>query len=44
VRDNRLCLAGWDVLHYTWHRFVDAPSEVVREVRAALDGSSANRR
>ena len=44
VRDNRLCLAGWDVLHYTWHRFVDAPSEVVREVRAALDGPSANRR
>ncbi len=37
VRDNRLCLAGWDVLHYTWHRFVDAPVDVVREVCAALE-------
>jgi Transcriptional regulator, AbiEi antitoxin len=36
VRDNRLLLAGWTVLHYTWRRFVDAPAEVVDEVRAAL--------
>ncbi len=36
VRGNRLCLSGWNVLHYTWRRFVDAPSEVVHEVRAAL--------
>ena len=36
VRDNRLLLAGWDVLHYTWRRFTDAPAEVVDEIRAAL--------
>jgi hypothetical protein len=36
VRDNRLQLAGWDVLHYTWRRFTDAPAEVVDEIRAAL--------
>ena len=36
IRDNRLLLAGWTVLHYTWHRFIDAPAEVVEEVRAAL--------
>jgi Transcriptional regulator, AbiEi antitoxin len=44
VRDNRLCLSGWNVLHYTWHRFVDAPSDVVTEVRAAVQCDSAIRR
>jgi very-short-patch-repair endonuclease len=36
VRDNRLLLAGWRVLHYTWRRFIEEPSDVVDEVRAAL--------
>ena len=40
VRDNRLRLAGWTVLHYTWRRFVDAPTEVVEEVRTALQSRS----
>jgi hypothetical protein len=36
VRDNRLKLAGWTVLRFTWHRFVTGPNEVVDEVREAL--------
>jgi REase_MTES_1575 len=36
VRDNRLRLAGWTVLRFTWNRFVIAPKEVVEEVREAL--------
>jgi Protein of unknown function (DUF559) len=36
VRDNRLELAGWIVLRFTWARFTTRPEEVVVEVRAAL--------
>ncbi len=36
VRDNRLRLAGWTVLRYTWARFTARPDEIVDEVRAAL--------
>jgi Transcriptional regulator, AbiEi antitoxin/AbiEi antitoxin C-terminal domain len=36
VRDNRLLLAGWTVLHYTWRRFIEEPSDVIDEVRVAL--------
>jgi hypothetical protein len=36
VRDNRLEVAGWTVLRYTWARFTGHPDEIVAEVRAAL--------
>lgn len=36
VRDNRLEMAGWTVLRYTWARFTGHPDEIVAEVRAAL--------
>jgi hypothetical protein len=36
MRNNRLLLAGWVVLHFTWRRFVDAPAAVADEVRTAL--------
>ncbi len=36
VRDNRLRLAGWTVLRYTWHRFTTEPVAVVAELRDAL--------
>jgi hypothetical protein len=35
-RDNRLRLAGWTVLRYTWHRFTTEPAAVVAELRDAL--------
>jgi len=35
-RDNRLRLAGWTVLRYTWHRFTTEPVAVVAELRDAL--------
>jgi very-short-patch-repair endonuclease len=37
IRDNRLRVGGWTVLRYTWQRFIETPSEIVAEVRAALD-------
>jgi hypothetical protein len=36
VRDNRIRLAGWTVLRYTWDRFTSRPDEIVDEVRLAL--------
>jgi hypothetical protein len=36
IRENRLKLAGWLVLRYTWDRLVDEPQVIVAEVRAAL--------
>lgn len=36
VRRNRLQLLGWLVIEVTWRRFVNAPEEVVDEVRRAL--------
>jgi hypothetical protein len=38
VRRNRLQLLGWIVIEVTWRRFVNAPEEVVAEVRRALLG------
>lgn len=38
VRRNRLQLLGWIVIEVTWRRFVNAPEEVVAEVRQALWG------
>ncbi|HET6951615.1 MAG TPA: type IV toxin-antitoxin system AbiEi family antitoxin domain-containing protein [Acidimicrobiales bacterium] len=35
VRDNRLRLAGWTVLRYTWQRFTTEPAAIVAELRAA---------
>ncbi len=35
-RKNRLMLAGWTVLTFTWSDFVDRPGELVRDVSAAL--------
>jgi predicted transcriptional regulator of viral defense system len=36
VRENRLKLAGWLVLRYTWSRLIDEPNAIVDEVRDAL--------
>src|SRR2546421_115590 len=36
VRRNRLQLLGWIVIEVTWRRFVNAPEEVVAEVRQSL--------
>jgi hypothetical protein len=36
VRDNRLSLAGWQVLRFTWRRFTAEPDVVVAEVAAAV--------
>jgi hypothetical protein len=41
VRRNRLQLLGWIVIEVTWRRFVNAPEEVVEEVRQALSGEGA---
>jgi hypothetical protein len=41
VRDNRLELAGWTVLRYSWARFTSDPDEIVAEVRAALAAGAA---
>ncbi|HEX6422052.1 MAG TPA: type IV toxin-antitoxin system AbiEi family antitoxin domain-containing protein [Acidimicrobiales bacterium] len=38
-RDNRLGLAGWTVLRFTWRRFSTRPDEVVTEVAAAIAAS-----
>jgi hypothetical protein len=38
VRRNRLQLLGWIVIEVTWRRFVNAPEEVVAEVRQSLCG------
>jgi hypothetical protein len=38
VRRNRLQLLGWIVIEVTWRRFVNAPEEVVAEVRQSLWG------
>ena len=40
IRENRLKLAGWLVLRYTWDRLVDEPNVIVEEVRAALRSRS----
>ncbi len=35
-RRNRLTVAGWAVLNFTWRRYVDDPSGLCREVRSAI--------
>jgi very-short-patch-repair endonuclease len=35
-RNNRLLLAGYQVLHFTWHDLTRRPAEVVRQIRTAL--------
>ena len=40
VRENRLKLAGWLVLRYTWERLVTDPNVIVEEVRTALRARS----
>ena len=42
VRRNRLQLLGWIVIEVTWRRFVNAPDDVVEEVRRALFGDRAH--
>jgi Protein of unknown function (DUF559) len=42
-RDNRLELAGWIVLRFTWRRFRTRPEEVVEEVRTALAARTPGR-
>jgi hypothetical protein len=38
ARQNRLELAGWLVLRYTWKQFVETPDRIVAEVLAAVAG------
>ena len=40
IRENRLKLAGWLVLRYTWERLLNEPDVIVREVREAVDRRS----
>jgi hypothetical protein len=42
ARDNRLGLAGWMVLRYTWRRFTTEPDQVVGEIRTALARSGGS--
>lgn len=35
-RNNRLLLAGYQVLHFTWHDLERRPESVVRQIRTAL--------
>lgn len=39
IRQNRLVLAGYRVLRYTWQRLQDDPDGIVAEIRAALIGA-----
>lgn len=41
VRENRLKLAGWLILRYTWRRLEQSPEGVAREVGAALSSRQA---
>lgn len=36
IRQNRLMLAGYRVLRYTWRRLIDDPETVVAEIQAAV--------
>jgi len=36
-RDQRLAVAGFGVLRFTWRQRLDDPAEVARTVRAVLD-------
>jgi hypothetical protein len=42
VRQNRLELAGWLVLRYTWQRFLEDPAAIVDEVRRAIAARSSS--
>lgn len=35
-RQNRIVLAGWTVLRFTWRMLIDAPDQVVADIRRAL--------
>lgn len=35
-RQNRIALAGWTILRFTWTTFVNDPASIVAEVRAAI--------
>ena len=39
-RQNRLVLAGWTVLRFTWDDLVHRPDVIVRHVAAALAAAS----
>jgi hypothetical protein len=40
IRENRLKLAGWLVLRYTWERLITEPEAIVEEVREAIRSRS----
>ncbi len=40
VRQNRMVLAGWNVLRCTWHDIARRPDHVIATVRAHLTGVS----
>lgn len=39
-RKNRLLLAGWKVLTFTWSDYVDRPQELISSVRSALQAAA----
>ena len=39
-RQNDLTLLGWDVLRFTWDRYVARPEHIVAEVRTAWDNAA----
>jgi very-short-patch-repair endonuclease len=42
TRQNQLELLGWIVLRYTWRQYVDSPTLLIAEVRAAVDSRAAH--
>lgn len=40
-RQNRLELAGWIVLRFSWGRLMDEPDQVIEEIRSALASRAA---
>ncbi len=44
ARQNRLVLAGWQVLRFTWRQVVGEPGWVVSQLRAAIDHAARRRR
>lgn len=39
-RQNRLVLAGWTILRFTWDDLIDQPHVIIAQVRAALEAAA----
>jgi very-short-patch-repair endonuclease len=43
ARQNRLMLAGWQVLRFTWRQVCRQPESVVDQLRTAVAGAARRR-